>query len=101
MGIDTSALRQKEILQFISRRWTKDSDWTTGNCYYFALILCSRFPELSIYYAGIEGHFVAGKDNVYYDWTGIWKGEEDPILFSELEDWDPFWYNRIVEDCIM
>ena len=35
--------KEREILDFIQRRFPKDSDWTTGNCYWFAGILGNRF----------------------------------------------------------
>ena len=33
----------QEVMEFIQRRFPKDSNWTNGNCYYFALILSDRF----------------------------------------------------------
>ena len=31
------------VLEFIHRRFPQDSNWLTGNCYHFALILSSVF----------------------------------------------------------
>ena len=59
-----------EIINFINRRWQNDCNWMNGNCYWFAFILCNRFPDLEIYYCPFEGHFYAGKNNQYYDWHG-------------------------------
>lgn len=79
-----------EILAFINRRFgSTDAEWKEGNCYYFALILTHRFPELQIYYEGVDGHFMAGKDNVYYDYSGIIVPYKEPILFSDLKQQDP------------
>ena len=33
------AITEADVLEFIHRRFKKDNDWTTGNCYYFACIL--------------------------------------------------------------
>ena len=89
-----------EVLDFINRRWKKDADWLDGNCYWFSKILCTRFPNLQIYYLPIEGHFVAGDDGKFYDWTGAVYVEEEPLLFSELAQVEPEWHNRIFRDCI-
>lgn len=62
---------EQEILDFIKRRFPKDSNWLDGNCYWFAFILCERFPNLQIYYEPVRGHFVAGTPSRYYDWTGV------------------------------
>lgn len=89
-----------ETLDFIQRRFSQDCHWLDGNCYYFALILCSRFPHLSLYYAPIAGHFVAGYDSNYYDWHGKYE-DEIPILFTEIEHTDPKWYKMIIDGCVM
>lgn len=88
-----------ETLDFIQRRFSKDCHWLDGNCYYFAVILCTRFPHLSLYYAPIAGHFVAGHDGEFYDWRGRYE-DEIPILFDEIKESDHAWYARIVRDCI-
>ena len=93
----------EEILDFIKRRWSKDSDWTTGNCYWFTVILMKRFyGSLYCYYLPILGHFVAGDNNGrYYDWTGEVYPEEQPILWENLVLEDPIYANRILRDCMM
>ena len=88
-----------EVLEFIQRRFTKDADWTNGNCYWFARILCERFPYLRLYYEVIRGHFVAGTPSRYYDFGGINQDDEKPILFEEIERDDPIWAARILRDC--
>ena len=89
-----------EVLEFISRRWKKDSNFIDGNCYWFAHILCTRFPYLRMYYLPIEGHFVAGTPSRYYDWTGLNSSKEKPVVFDEIKVIDSSWYNRIVRDCV-
>lgn len=90
-----------EILDFIHRRWSKDANWLDGNCYWFAHILQTRFPDLELYYLPITGHFVCGDGYNFYDWSGVVQPEEIPILFSDLKKREPDWYNRIWRDCVM
>lgn len=89
-----------EILEFIARRFGNDCHWLDGNCYYFAVILCERFPIFNIYYAPVAGHFVAGYNGEFYDWRGKYD-EEIPVLLSDIEKEDPAWYRIIVRDCVM
>lgn len=92
---------KNEILDFIKRRWNKDANWLDGNCYWFAYILKARFPILEIYYLPASGHFICGYNNEYYDWTGMLKIQETPILLSDIQHYDSSWYNRIIKDCMM
>lgn len=88
-----------EILNFIQDRFTVDCQWTSGNCYYFAVILKERFKMLDIYYDPINGHFIAGDGKTFFDYIG----ENTPqkfVLFSDLAKSDPEWYFRIKHDCI-
>lgn len=91
---------ENEVVEFIRRRFKSDSNWLDGNCYYFAVILCERFPIFNIYYAPVAGHFVAGYNGEFYDWRGKY-GEEMPVLLSDIEKEDPAWYRIIVRDCVM
>lgn len=90
---------ENEVLDFIKRRFNKDSNWTNGNCYWFALILKKRFPESKIYYMPITGHFIVKIKDVFYDWTGIVVPEEKVIKFKKLKKRDPLWYDHIIRDC--
>jgi hypothetical protein len=90
---------QDEVLEFIQRRWQQDFHWLDGNCYWFARILCERFPYLKIYYMPIIGHFVAGTPSRYYDWTGLNKDKEKPILLDEIQKTDNLWYEHLMRDC--
>lgn len=91
----------KEILNFIKRRFPIDCNWTSGNCWWFASILKARFPNLSIYYLPVAGHFVAGAMGVYFDWTGRAKVNEPVYLFEELLKNEDEWGWRLVRDCIL
>ena len=88
-----------DILDFIKRRFSNDCHWIDGNCYYFSLILKSRFPEGTIMYDVIENHFTLEINNIYYDWTGV----VTPTLaipWDEIEAYDSLEYQRIVRDCL-
>ena len=91
---------ENEVVEFIRRRFKSDSKWLDGNCYYFAAILCERFPTFNIYYAPVAGHFVAGYNGELYDWRGKYD-DEIPVLLSDIEKEDPAWYRIIVRDCVM
>lgn len=93
--------KSEQITAFINRRFEQDCNWTSGNCFYFATILKTRFPELDIYYLPIVGHFVAGHEGVYYDYNGEVEIAETPLRFSTLQISDPAYYARILRDCVM
>lgn len=93
-----------EILEFINKfkfKYKKELEYifTSGNCYYFAVILKERFNG-EIYYLPIENHFICKIDNNYYDITGKAKMNEKPYKWSEFIKEDEKLYNRIVRDCI-
>lgn len=90
----------EQINNFIQKRFSKDCDWINGNCLWFAYILKKRFEKLNIYYLPIEGHFVVGYLSSFFDWTGEIKLKETPILFDEIKEIDPLWYNRLLSDCL-
>lgn len=91
---------EQTVLNFIHYRFPVDCHWLDGNCYYFALILCNRFSQLSIYYNPVDGHFFAGNGHEFYDWTGrIYPPYA--ISFDEIKNEEPQWYGRLVRDCIM
>lgn len=90
-----------EILEFIKRRFSTDCNWTTGNCYYFAVILLSRFPTGVIYYDVIYGHFVFKYKNHYYDWTGEIVPKGYLVEWDKFEEYDLLQKQTIVRDCLM
>jgi len=89
-----------EILEFIKRRFSTDCNWTTGNCYYFATILLSRFPEGIIYYDVIYGHFIFKYEGFYYDWTGCVEPKGYLVEWDKFGEYDSLQKQRIVCDCI-
>ena len=91
----------KELLEFIQRRFQKNSDWLTGNCYYFAVILKNRFPEGKIYYDVTTGHFLFQYEDKYYDWTGMVNLYGELIEWDKFEEYDSLQKERIIRDCIL
>lgn len=91
----------KEIELFIKKRFSKNCDWTTGNCLWFAFILKIRFTHLNVYYLPAEGHFVAGALGRFYDWTGEIVPDEIPVPLKEIEENDKTWYQRLMVNCLM
>lgn len=88
------------ILEFIKRRFDIDCHWTDGNCYYFAVILKERFPEVNIFYMPIRGHFVVrDSEGNYYDFNGLVDMDEEPLSLDYLENEEPMWYSRLMADC--
>lgn len=87
---------------FISRRFSTDCNWTTGNCYYFAVILRERFSTGSIWYDTVNGHFVFEYEGNFYDWTG-----SIDVDMTNLVQWEWFpaydseQYSRIVAQCVL
>jgi hypothetical protein len=93
---------QNEVLDFISRRFKNDCNWMTGNCYFFAVILKSRFSEGSIYYDVIVGHFVFKYQNKFYDWTGLYHFDDSNLVsWDEFDKYDSLQKEVIIRDCIM
>lgn len=92
---------KNEVLEFIRRRFEKDCNWTTGNCYYFAIILKDRFPEGEVYYDVIYGHFVFQYRNQYYDWNGIVKSVGYLVGWDKFDEYDFLQKEVIVRDCIL
>ena len=88
--------RNEEIIDFLERRWQDDTHWLDSNCYYFALILKERFPWMKIYYEPVDGHFVAGDGERFYDWVGEYT-YGSPILLDEIKVADATWYERIMD----
>ena len=93
--------KSEQITAFVEKRFSQDCNWTNGNCFYFATILKTRFPELEIYYLPIAGHFVAGVDDIYYDHNGVVEIAETPMKFSILQNSDPTCYARALRDYVM
>lgn len=90
---------QDEVLEFIKRRWSSNSNWLDGNCYWFALILKKRFPRSRLYYLPKKGHFITKINGTFYDWTGIVEPSEKPMSITSIKKLDSSWHDRIIRDC--
>lgn len=93
-----------QVTEFIYRRFPKDeNNWLNGNCYYFAIILKTRFPQAIILYDVIDGHFVASIDGIKYDWWGEVEdyGNHYYVIWDEFDKYDSFQKQRIIRDCVM
>lgn len=90
-----------KIVEFINRRFSKDCEWTNGNCLWFAMLLCKRFPNLKVFYEPVRGHFVAGNGKVFYDWNGYvdFKDTSKLLLLDTIKDEDTLWYTHLMRDC--
>ena len=90
---------EDKILEFINRRFPHDSNWTTGNCYHFALILSNVFYG-EIYYDVVNGHFVTLIDGEYYDYYGIVKDSIVLVKWSKFDEYDVLQRGSIIRDCV-
>lgn len=88
-----------EIVEFIRRRFPVDCDWTTGNCYYFAVILQARFPDGQIVYDPIDGHFLFLYHDRLYDYKGKAKSRSY-VLWDDYDKYDALQKQVIIRDCI-
>lgn len=89
----------KAIETFIKKRFPSDCNWLDGNCYYFAVILKTRFPGGQIYYDVVDGHFIFKYCNKYYDWSGEVQCDS-PIAWDIFNKYDYWQEKRIIKDCI-
>ena len=92
----------QKVIDFIHRRFPVDCNWTTGNCYFFAVILKARFSEGRIYYDVIDGHFLVDIKGIKYDWTGV-ASTEGKHYYVEWDKFDEYSKNQkrsIIKGCI-
>lgn len=91
-----------QVIEFINRRFPSDNMWTSGNCFYFALILKARFPSGKIYYDVIYGHFIFEYEGYLYDWDGMYYKDDDYLVeWDKFNEYDSLQKEIIVRDCIM
>lgn len=107
---DTEKLSQKQyedILKFIKGFTQFDSSgevvktFTNGYCYYFALILHTRFPDSSIVYYAVGNHFACKIKDRVFDITGDLTYKN--LFFEDWEDFkkhDSLGSSRIIKCCI-
>ncbi len=93
---------KQDILNFIQKRFPIDCNWTNGNCYYFAIILKTRFPSGEIVYDVIDGHFLFRHNNVLYDYRGEQSEEGRTIIsWKHFNQYDKNQKRVIIRDCIL
>ena len=92
-----------KVQEFINRRFKIDCNWLNGNCYYFAVILKSRFTKGKIVYDVIDGHFMFKYNKKYYDFTGIVNvADENKIIeWEHFEEYDKNVKKAVIKGCIL
>ena len=91
-----------EVEEFIHRRFKVDCDWKSGNCYYFAVILKTRFSQGKIMYDVVNGHFVFELNNSYYDYSGkIICDKENLVDWDNFKMYDSIRFERILDGCVL
>jgi hypothetical protein len=112
------------VLDFINRRFPDSCDnnhWLSGNCFYFSIILHTRFPDSFIVYDVISGHFLTLIDVSLYDASGLaYQLNESEfvelnitknkaillensmriVLWDYFDDYDSIQKKRIERDCV-
>ena len=90
-----------EILSFIAKFHKSngvDETFTCGCCYWYAYILCGRFPDGEMMYDPVANHFMADIDGRLFDITGDVTSEYHPIKWANFED--DLERRRIIDQCI-
>lgn len=77
-----------KVEEFIKRRFPIDSHFLDGNCFYFGMILKARYPQASLWYDVISGHFVTLIDGKFYDWTGEVLPQECLVEWDKFDEYD-------------
>lgn len=75
-----------------------DPKWLSGDCYYYAVILQSKFGG-KICYDPIKGHFFVKIDNNCFDFNGVYT-PTTCLDFESLKESDPIWVERLERDCM-
>lgn len=90
----------EQVIEF-ARRFG-NVDWNNGNCYYFAVMLRTRFNG-SVFYDTIAGHFVCRIYDKFYDSNGEYTpcNPNAVILWRNFREYDKLQYIRIVNGCIL
>lgn len=98
-----AGLTEQRVLEFIHRRFPQDCNWKNGNCYFFAVILKSRFPEGIILYDVIDGHFVTHIDGQNYDWSGVVsdEGKHYYVEWDYFDEYDSNQKKSVIDGCIL
>ena len=95
---------KSDVLEFIEKfkfSFKKELEYifTSGNCYYFSLILKERFKG-EIYYLPIANHFICKIDAEYYDITGVAAMNEKPISWDSYKATEIKNAQRVERECV-
>lgn len=76
--------------------------FTEGNCYWFAFILKTRFPEGQIVLNNLINHFAFKVNDKLYDITGCCDNtyEGEWVSWLDYQNTEPTQAHRIMHDCI-
>ena len=88
-----------EILDFIEQFSLAKELFLSGMCYWFAFILCNRFPNSEIWYDPIMNHFVCRIQDVFYDAAGV-VSDGNFQKWDDYKDMDKMHTERIIRYCI-
>ena len=90
----------EQVIEF-ARRFG-NVDWNNGNCYYFAVMLRTRFNG-SVFYDTIAGHFVCRIYDKFYDSNGEYVPLDASAVigWKEFRKYDELQYRRIIASCIL
>lgn len=91
-----------EIISFIDKfkelyKSEIETVFTSGCCYWFAYILCTRFSG-EMMYDRIANHFMCGFDSKLYDITGDVSDRYNAIRWEDFED--ELERGRIIDYCV-
>ena len=95
----------EDILFFIEKfkfleKVTIEILFTTGNCYYFSIILKERFKDGKIYYLPIAIHFVLKNNGKFYDGCGEYGTNEKAYDWENFKKQNVSLSKKIERDCI-
>lgn len=94
---------RRDVLDFIRNFSGARKTFTSGCCYWFAYILCTRFPEGETVLSVVENHFLARISGRLYDVTGdvtAAYGKSLLVPWDRMPEYDELQYRRLLRDCV-
>lgn len=90
---------REKVLKFINEFKDGQFMFLNGKCYWFAVILKSRFNEGNIVYNPVMNHWAVEIDEELYDVSGIISNDGFYLWPGEFPE-DNLHYNRLIRQCI-
>ncbi len=93
----------KQVLEFISHFSSAQDCFLYGCCYWFAMILKTRFlscAKCELMYHIVDNHFATMIDGELYDASGH-ISSVGFIPWDQVYETDSLLFSRIVRDCIL